>query len=220
MGRLIAGRDEDPFTAGALAHGADRRPPARRLALHDIGKTGEGGHVPAGVRIATETLDHMGVPLPTRDLAAFMVAEHLLLPDTATRRDLTDENLILDVAARIGSPDRLAALTLLAKADAIATGPSAWTPWRQTLLRELVTRVQRVFERGHMGAELAQQLTERIDAVRTCSRPSPTMSSNGSCSACRAATSSRSSPGESPLTIRRSRPTLDPRRCARTLDRG
>ncbi|HET6715188.1 MAG TPA: ACT domain-containing protein [Actinomycetota bacterium] len=166
MGRLIAGRDEDPLTAGALAHGADHDGLLLGALLHDIGKTGEGGHVPAGVRIATETLDHMGAPLPTRDLAAFMVAEHLLLPDTATRRDLTDENLILDVAARIGSPEHLAALTLLAKADAIATGPSAWTPWRQTLLRELVTRVQRVFERGHMGAELAQQLTERIDAVR------------------------------------------------------
>ena len=108
----------------------------------------------------------MGVPGPARDLAAFMVAEHLLIPDTATRRDLTDENLILDVAARIGSPDRLGALTLLAKADAIATGPAAWTPWRQTLVRELVSRVQRVFDRGHMGTELAQQLTERIDAVR------------------------------------------------------
>ena len=36
-----------------------------------------------------------------------MVAQHLLLPDTATRRDLTDENLILDVAATIGTPERL-----------------------------------------------------------------------------------------------------------------
>ena len=65
---------------------------------------------------------------PTRDLAPFMVAEHLLLPDTATRRDLTDENLILDVAARIGSPERLGALTLLAKADAVATGPVGMDP--------------------------------------------------------------------------------------------
>jgi [protein-PII] uridylyltransferase len=95
-----------------------------------------------------------------------MVAEHLLLPDTATRRDLTDENLILGVAARIGSSERLAALALLAMADAAATGPAAQTPWRMTLLRELVTRVQRIYDRGHMGIELAQQLTDRVDAVR------------------------------------------------------
>ena len=51
-------------------------------------------------------------------------------------------------------------------ADAAATGPAAQTPWRMTLLRELVTRVQRIYDRGHMGIELAQQLADRVDAVR------------------------------------------------------
>ena len=87
--------------------------------LHDIGKIGEGGHVPVGARIATETLEHMGVRGATRDLAAFMVGQHLLLPDTATRRDLTDEDLILDVAAthRLARATRPRS-TLLATADA------------------------------------------------------------------------------------------------------
>ena len=94
------------------------------------------------------------------------MAEHLLLPDTATRRDLGDDDLILDVAARIETPERLAALYLLAKADALATGPAAWTPWRQALIRELVAKVQRVFERGEMGVEVAERLADAIDRVR------------------------------------------------------
>jgi [protein-PII] uridylyltransferase len=134
--------------------------------FHDIGKTGAGRHVEVGARVASEMLDRMGVGGVTRDLAAFMVAEHLLLPDTATRRDLTDEELILDVAARIETPERLRALHLLAQADASATGPAASTPWRQTLVRELVARVEHVFARGDMGVELAQQLTSRVEAVR------------------------------------------------------
>jgi [protein-PII] uridylyltransferase len=109
----------------------------------------------------------MRVVEPTRELVTFMVAHHLLLPDTATRRDLTAEDLILDVASRVGSPERLAALYLLAKADAISTGSAAWTPWRQALLRELVLKVQRVFDRGDMGEELAERLTERTDRLRT-----------------------------------------------------
>ena len=97
-------------------------------------------------------LASMGSQDPTRELATFMVAQHLLLPDTATRRDLTDEDLILNVAATIATPERLAALYLLAKADAAATGPAAWTPWRQALVRELVAKVRRVFEpRGDGG---------------------------------------------------------------------
>jgi [protein-PII] uridylyltransferase len=134
--------------------------------LHDIGKTGQGSHVSIGTAIASETLARMGVEKTSRDLATFMVEHHLLVPDTATRRDLTDENLILDIAAKVGTPGRLAALYLLAKADALATGPAAWTSWRQTLVRELVGRVQRAFERGDMGAELAGRLTERVERLR------------------------------------------------------
>ena len=167
MARLCdPGDAEGPLIVEAVALAPDRDGLLLGAMLHDIGKTGEGGHVDVGKHVASETLDHMGIRGETRELAAFMVAEHLLLPDTATRRDLTDENLILDVAARIESPQRLAALTLLAQADATATGPAASTPWRQTLVRELVTRVQHVFERGHMGAELAQQLTSRVESVR------------------------------------------------------
>ena len=166
MGRLLASNVDEPLLAAALEQDLNRDGLLLGALFHDIGKTGEGSHVPIGVRVATQTLDHMGMRGPSRELVEFMVAEHLLLPDTATRRDLTDENLILSVAARIGSAERLAALTMLAMADAAATGPAAHTPWRQTLLRELVTRVQRVYDRGHMGVELAEQLAASLDSVR------------------------------------------------------
>ncbi|HET6792506.1 MAG TPA: ACT domain-containing protein, partial [Actinomycetota bacterium] len=134
--------------------------------LHDIGKNGEGGHVPVGARVVASILDRMGVEPPARDLVRFLVERHLLLPDTATRRDLSDENLVLDVAAVVGSPDRLAALYLLAKADAEATGPAAWTSWRRTLIHELVAKVEHVLERGEMGTEIAERLADRIELIR------------------------------------------------------
>ena len=139
--------------------------------LHDIGKIGEGNHVATGGGIAGEALDGMRLPAPTRDLVLFMVREHLLLSDTATRRDLEDDDLIHDVAARIGEPERLAALYLLAIADAQATGPLAWTPWRGTLVRELVAKVQRALERGDVGVETADRLAERVDALRALFSP-------------------------------------------------
>jgi [protein-PII] uridylyltransferase len=134
--------------------------------LHDIGKTGHGGHVAAGGRIAAEILDRIGLAEPSRSLALFLVENHLLLADTATRRDLEDEDLVLDVAARIGDAERLAALYLLTVADAAATGPHAWTPWRATLIRELTAKVQHVLERGEMGTETASRLKATVDAVR------------------------------------------------------
>jgi [protein-PII] uridylyltransferase len=141
--------------------------------LHDIGKVGREAHVPEGSRRAAAILDRIGLPSGTRDLALFLVEHHLLLPDTATRRDLSDDDLVLDAAATIGTPERLAALYLLSVADGAATGPAAATDWRRTLIRELVAKVQRVFDRGEMGEEVAQQLTERVDALRDLLRDRP-----------------------------------------------
>jgi [protein-PII] uridylyltransferase len=167
MGRMLdADAATDPIEREAVKHATDRDAMLLGALFHDIGKVGQGSHVELGTVVARELLSRMGVPATTRELATFMVTEHLLLPDTATRRDLTDDDLILDVASRIGSTERLAALYLLAKADAEATGPAAWTPWRSTLVRELVGKIQRVFDRGDMGVELAEQLTDRIERLR------------------------------------------------------
>lgn len=168
-GRLLAGVGEadDPVQAEAVKQ-LVARPDAVLLGalLHDIGKTGEGAHVPVGARVVRRVLDRIRLDDARRALVEAMVSLHLLLPDTATRRDLSDENLVIDVAASVGSPERLAALYLLAKADAEATGPAAWTPWRRTLIRELVAKVQHVLERGEMGEELAGRLADRVDRIR------------------------------------------------------
>lgn len=168
MGRLLEGDEElaDPLAVQAGALVDERDGLLLGALLHDIGKTGRGHHVDLGVHLAEEALSRMRLPAPTRDLARFMVAEHLLLPDTATRRDLEDDDLIHDVAVRVGRPDRLAALYLLAVADAHATGPLAWTPWRAALVRELVAKVQRVLERGEVGADTGARLAERADEIR------------------------------------------------------
>ncbi len=157
---------DDPIEHAATIHTERADAILLGALLHDIGKVGTGGHVEVGTGIARETLGAMGIAGTDADLALFMVSEHLLLPDTATRRDLSDEELLVGVAARIGTPERLEALYLLAKADAIATGPAAWTTWRETLVRELTAKIQRVFERGQMGEELAAILAERTERVR------------------------------------------------------
>ncbi len=167
MSRLLSGEGElDPLLAQAAKLVTDRDALLLGALFHDIGKTGQDAHVPVGAQVAGEALDRMGLPEGTRHLAHFMVAEHLLLSDTATRRDLDDDDLVFDVAAKVGDPEHLAALYLLAFADAGATGPLAWTPWRATLVRELVAKVERVLERGEMGVETAERLTARADELR------------------------------------------------------
>jgi [protein-PII] uridylyltransferase len=170
VSRLLEGTD-DPVAAEAASLVPDRPALLLGALFHDIGKTGRGPHVPMGAEIAGRALERMRVPEPTAALVRFLVAEHLLLSHTATRRDLDDDELILGLAARVGNQERLAALYLLTVADAAATGPLAWTPWRATLVRELVGKVQRALERGAMGPEVVERLAARAQEVRTAAGP-------------------------------------------------
>jgi [protein-PII] uridylyltransferase len=74
---------------------------------------------------------------------AALVRHHLLLPDTATRRDIDDPATVDRVAATIGhDPAVLQLLHALAQADGAATSTSAWSPWKAHLVAALVARVQ------------------------------------------------------------------------------
>ena len=82
-------------------------------------------------------------PAGRRRSLAVLVRHHLLLPDTATRRDLDDPATIDRVAATIGGDAAvLQLLHALAQADGAATSASAWSPWKAHLVAALVARVQ------------------------------------------------------------------------------
>ena len=164
---LLDDPGDDPLAVEAASAIDDRDGLLLGALLHDIGKTGRGEHVAVGADVARATLEHMGVVGATAELAGFLVSEHLLLSDTATRRDLEDEELVHGLAATIAEPSRLAALSLLTIADARATGPLAWTPWRAALLRELVAKVGRVLERGDVEPGTAERLSRRADQIRS-----------------------------------------------------
>ena len=66
---------------------------------------------------------------------------HLLLPETATRRDLDDPATVAGVADAVGDADVLELLHALTDADAAATGPAAWSEWKAGLVDDLVRRV-------------------------------------------------------------------------------
>jgi [protein-PII] uridylyltransferase len=82
----------------------------------------------------------LGLPPADVDVLVALVEHHLLLPDVATRRDLADPATARAVADAVGSAEVLALLHALTEADALATGPAAWSPWKARLVGELVDR--------------------------------------------------------------------------------
>src|SRR4030067_3830756 len=101
-------------------------------------------------------------------LIGFFVKQHLLMVETALRRDLHDEQVILRFATKTENLYRLKMLYLLTFADIKAVGPEAWTSWKNTLLMELFLKTSHFFERGGVvrpflkGDEMIQKLKESL----------------------------------------------------------
>jgi [protein-PII] uridylyltransferase len=120
--------------------------------LHDIGKGSGSDHSVAGEQLATAICRRIGIDEPAAETVAFLVRRHLLLPDTATRRDLDDGAVISDVADCAGTARRLHFLYALAAADGRATGPGAWTEWKAALVSELYRKALVALETGLVPA--------------------------------------------------------------------
>jgi [protein-PII] uridylyltransferase len=135
--------------------------------FHDIGKGSGEDHSVAGELLTRRALARMGLGADELEEVAVLVRHHLLLVETATRRDLDDPSVVEGVAAALGSPRRLRLLHLLTVADGLATGPAAWNDWKGTLVADLASRVLHVLERGTApGPGDPEALARKIEAAR------------------------------------------------------
>ncbi len=138
--------EDEPWASEVLDDVEDLTALMLGVWLHDVGKAYGEPHSETGVPIAQAMARRMGCSEETIDDIGFLVREHLLLPDVATKRDVYDPDLAAHVAEQIGSHERLAMLRLLAPADGLATGPSAWNTWKASLVDTAVTRVRAVLD--------------------------------------------------------------------------
>ncbi|MFE4334688.1 [protein-PII] uridylyltransferase [Streptomyces sp. NPDC056831] len=140
--------------------------------LHDIGKGWPGDHSVAGEVIARDMAARIGFDQHDVGVIATLVRHHLLLIETATRRDLDDPATVRSVATAVSTTSTLELLHALTEADALATGPAAWSAWRASLVADLVKRVAAVLagqtpEEPEPAAPSAEQERLAIEALRT-----------------------------------------------------
>ena len=117
--------------------------------VHDIGKGRDEDHSVVGAELARHIGRRLGLPEDDVTTLAALVRHHLLLPHTAQRRDPEDPATVSRVVETLDGDSELLELAhALAEADALGTGPGVWTPWRATLMGDLVRRC-RVVMAGH-----------------------------------------------------------------------
>ena len=138
---------ETAVRASALTRNVDRPDLLLMGALlHDIGKARGGDHSRVGAEIALDLCARMGFDDDDTRVVEMLVRHHLVLADTATRRDLDDPDVVGHMAAIVGSIEVLDLLHEVTVADSLATGPTVCTEWRFGLMADLTRRTRRVLD--------------------------------------------------------------------------
>jgi [protein-PII] uridylyltransferase len=137
-----------PVASSLIGQVQSRRALYVAMLLHDIAKGRGGDHSELGAELATELGPRLGLSAEETETASWLVLNHLVLSQTAFKRDIDDAKTIIDLADLVQSPERLRLLLVLTVADMRAVSPRVWNNWKATLLRELYWRVAEVLAGG------------------------------------------------------------------------
>jgi [protein-PII] uridylyltransferase len=158
--------DELPL-ASSIVHTIDsRRALYVAVLLHDIAKGRGGDHSELGAQVGERLGPRLGLCAEETETVAWLVRFHLLMSNTAFKRDIDDPQTIRSFAERVQSPERLKLLLILTAADIRAVGPKVWNGWKATLLRELYHRTVEEMSGGLVADSRDQRVATAQQAVR------------------------------------------------------
>ena len=154
-----------PVASGLVDHLQSRRALYMAMLLHDIAKGRGGDHSALGAEVALQVCPALGLSAEETEMVSWLVLHHLLLSQTAFKRDIDDPKTIIDLVETIQSPERLRLLLVLTVADMRAVSSKVWNGWKATLLRELFARVAEVLAGGLATTERDVRVARAKDAA-------------------------------------------------------
>jgi [protein-PII] uridylyltransferase len=143
---------EAPVATAVVQEVLSRRALYLAVFLHDIAKGRGGDHSEIGEKVALKLGPRVGLTAEETEQVSWLVRWHLLMSNTAFKRDIDDPQTIRDFVEKVQSPERLKLLLVLTVADIRAVGPKTWNGWKAALLRELYHRAIELMSGGQVAA--------------------------------------------------------------------
>ena len=162
-GRL---RDDHPAACSVIGEVQSLRALYLAVFLHDIAKGRGGDHSVLGAEVAEQLGPRLGLTDWETETVSWLVRHHLLMSNTAFKRDIYDPKTVSDLIDVVQSPERLRLLLILTIADIRAVGPNVWNAWKAGLLRELYYRAQEALA----GAVPSERRDERVEQAKAALR--------------------------------------------------
>lgn len=169
--------DEHTFNAvGFLSDTDEELMPQSKTALylgtllHDIGKGLGGDHAAKGAELAKKITAELKAGNDDAETVVWLVGHHLIMSETAFKRDIFDPKTIKDFVDTVQSPERLKLLYALTVADIKAVGPNVWNSFKDKLLKDLFTlaleKMQGADGRARRLTPAQKQMAEKAAAGR------------------------------------------------------
>jgi len=157
---------DHPLVSAIMKQIVSRRVLYVAVLLHDIAKGRGGDHSILGAEVALKLCPRLGLSNAETETVAWLVRYHLIMSDTAFRRDLSDFKTILDFAEMVQSPERLRLLLALTVVDIRAVGPGIWNSWKRQLLTDLFEAAEEVLRLGHKQRGRIERVEAKQSALR------------------------------------------------------
>jgi [protein-PII] uridylyltransferase len=161
--------EEMPVASEVVHQVQSRRALYVAVLLHDIAKGRGGDHSELGAEVALELGPRLGLSEEEIETVSWLVRHHLMMSNTAFKRDINDPKTITDFVDVVQSLERLRLLLVLTVADIRAVGPNVWNAWKAALLRELYYAAEETMSGGMAGegqaARVSHAREELADAL-------------------------------------------------------
>ncbi len=135
------------------------------ILLHDIAKGLPGDHSEVGATIAASLCPRLGLSETETASVVWLVRYHLVMSDTAQRRDIADPVTVRNFVDAVQSPEMLRLLLVLTVADICAVGPGVWNAWKAQLLRELYFAAEALMSGGEAAPARSARVAARKEAL-------------------------------------------------------
>jgi [protein-PII] uridylyltransferase len=155
-------KDINPLTSDIIKRIQSRNVLYCAVLLHDMAKGLPGDHSDVGAVIAESLCPRLGLSDHETKQVAWLVKYHLVMSDTAQRRDVSDPKTVRDFVDLVQSPEMLRLLVILTVADIRAVGPGVFNGWKGQLLRELYYAADNMMT----GGDQAPSRGSRVNAAK------------------------------------------------------
>jgi len=114
--------------------------------FHDIAKGQGGDHSELGAKEARQFSIRHRLDEKDSDLLVWLVANHLLMSQTAQRQNIYDPKTVQHFCSLLPKAEYLEYLYLLTVADICATNQNLWNAWKDSLLKELYRAAKQLMQ--------------------------------------------------------------------------